>query len=531
MAGSKKRSAKGTKKSENNSTKKQKLAGNPLDDFDGGLLSDESKQSNEVGKASKKVKTATMKENSEDFVNKKGTSRRNVTRVEVQDDEEVVMMEVEGMDEDFIEEQQVSEDSNSELNEEVSSEGETEEEPMQEEDENNNATKNSRVGRKQKKQLTIRDKEISNECDSEADMIDEPQILELNVDDPDDEFGEKEAILFAKWEKYMKHKGLVKTAPGKDKNQEGCAAAGSDKQQRSQFENTRRPNPSLSRESGFTKKGRGSYEDKGEFSKGIETIASPSESTIYKPAVEKAKTSDRNSSSSEDLDIDDGNEQVMSNNNLDVMIGKFLGRQRVALDEAERQQRLDQMMGQQQQHRPEDRQDNHNNMLRQVEEEAEQRARQASKGKDRAFEVSGKDNFPTWLFNEDFMVLAANLDESLTKKIEAGEYVNFAKLIQKDKLLIEDETRLELVNRGGVSYWVPLVDRDNVEINNIGKWDQAFRVFSKIYTRANPARGAELVEYSYIIHSAANIFLGRTFIHMTNFLEPIWPSILKGTGE
>ena len=54
-------------------------------------------------------------------------------------------------------------------------------------------------------------------CDSEADTVKEmPAILSLGLED-EEPIGEQEAIMFAKWEKYMKNKGLVRVEKGKKK--------------------------------------------------------------------------------------------------------------------------------------------------------------------------------------------------------------------------------------------------------------------------------------------------------------------------
>ena len=45
-----------------------------------------------------------------------------------------------------------------------------------------------------------------------------------------------------------------------------------------------------------------------------------------------------------------------------------------------------------------------------------------------------------------------------------------------------------MVNRGGLSYWVPMNDKSN-GIHTLGKWDQAFWIFSKIYLEAKPREG------------------------------------------
>ena len=65
---------------------------------------------------------------------------------------------------------------------------------------------------------------------------------------------------------------------------------------------------------------------------------------------------------------------------------------------------------------------------------------------------------------------------------------------------------MEIVNRGGMSYWVPLADRDNVSINSFYKWEQAFRVYSNIYTYYHPERAGELIQYNHVIYTASQTY-------------------------
>ena len=76
----------------------------------------------------------------------------------------------------------------------------------------------------------------------------------------------------------------------------------------------------------------------------------------------------------------------------------------------------------------------------------------------------------------------------------------------KDKIGIEDHQQIEMVNRGGLSYWIPISDRDNVSISSYSKLEQAFKVFSNIYTEYFPSRSSELIQYNHIIHTAAQTF-------------------------
>ena len=44
-------------------------------------------------------------------------------------------------------------------------------------------------------------------------------------------------------------------------------------------------------------------------------------------------------------------------------------------------------------------------------------------------------------------------------------------------------------------------------ISNYSRWEQAFRVFSDIYTQAYPSRASELIQYNHTIHTASQSYI------------------------
>ena len=117
------------------------------------------------------------------------------------------------------------------------------------------------------------------------------------------------------------------------------------------------------------------------------------------------------------------------------------------------------------------------------------------------------------LLDEDYLVIGGFVDQSTREKIGNGEYIDFSKLIPKDHVTSEEDNRMEMINKGGMSYWVPVSDREVSSINGFNKWEQAFRVFSNIYTSYHPDRAGELIQYNHVIHTAAQNF-GTTFTIM-----------------
>ena len=91
-----------------------------------------------------------------------------------------------------------------------------------------------------------------------------------------------------------------------------------------------------------------------------------------------------------------------------------------------------------------------------------------------------------------------------------------------------------MINKGGLSYWVPLTDKSQ-SISSYSKWDQAFRVFLDVYTSQYPEQTSELIQYGHIIQMAAytysweNVYLyDREFRrHMERHPERSWGVILQ----
>ena len=80
--------------------------------------------------------------------------------------------------------------------------------------------------------------------------------------------------------------------------------------------------------------------------------------------------------------------------------------------------------------------------------------------------------FHSAIVDENYIVVGAHIDLSTREKIKNSKYVDFAKLLPRDKS--PDDHRLELVNKGGQTYFVPVTDRNVQGITGLGKWEQAF---------------------------------------------------------
>ena len=98
----------------------------------------------------------------------------------------------------------------------------------------------------------------------------------------------------------------------------------------------------------------------------------------------------------------------------------------------------------------------------------------------------------------------SHVEEAVCKRILNNKYVDLAKLLTRDRIDRVEDQRMELINRNGMSYWVPVGDRDTTgSITSFAKWEVAFRVFLNIYTAQYPFKSSELLQYCHVIYTAS----------------------------
>ena len=98
----------------------------------------------------------------------------------------------------------------------------------------------------------------------------------------------------------------------------------------------------------------------------------------------------------------------------------------------------------------------------------------------------------TTAVDENYILVGSHVDLLTREKIQNGSYVDFAKLLPKDRSSLDDN-RMELISKGGQTFFVLAADRENAGITNFHKWEQAFRIYSNIYLKALPIRSTELI--------------------------------------
>ena len=137
--------------------------------------------------------------------------------------------------------------------------------------------------------------------------------------------------------------------------------------------------------------------------------------------------------------------------------------------------------------------------------------------------------------NENYLIIGRHVDLALQQKIVNHEYVDFARLLPRGKSTsLEGDNRMELVSRGGSTFFVPVPDRETTGVTNFQKWEQAFRIFSNIYSCAYPDRATELIQYNHVIYMASTMYIWdnvytydkKIRIHYSHFPQRSWAIIL-----
>ena len=139
------------------------------------------------------------------------------------------------------------------------------------------------------------------------------------------------------------------------------------------------------------------------------------------------------------------------------------------------------------------------------------------------------------MVDESYQLVGSHLDQNMQDRIIQGEYVDFSRLIPKDKILTADDNRYEMVVKDGKTYWVPVGNQEGTSISNFNRWEQAFCVYSDVYMRAYPHRSSELVQYCHLIHTASqsytweNVYMyDKDFrLHMARHPTCSWSIILQ----
>ena len=83
----------------------------------------------------------------------------------------------------------------------------------------------------------------------------------------------------------------------------------------------------------------------------------------------------------------------------------------------------------------------------------------------------------------------------------------FGKLLPRDRTEIEEDERLELVNRGGNVRFQPTSEKDKRRITSLYLWDLAFMVYMKMYIEKFAYQSTKLLEYSHNIYAMSDTYI------------------------
>ena len=117
--------------------------------------------------------------------------------------------------------------------------------------------------------------------------------------------------------------------------------------------------------------------------------------------------------------------------------------------------------------------------------------RERKRHEDELILEAGKQDDFRYRCDDEFVYLSSHVDKAIRDKIHNGEVdIDLSKLIIKCKLSLDN--KLEIINKEGKSFFVPATECEIPVINSFKRWEQAFHIFSGIYTKNRPERVNQL---------------------------------------
>ena len=140
-----------------------------------------------------------------------------------------------------------------------------------------------------------------------------------------------------------------------------------------------------------------------------------------------------------------------------------------------------------------------------LEGKADNMIRETEKSRAWLYDVPGMLNLANQdiqVMDNKYQMIDAHVDDSMKQKIINYEFVDLSKLLPKNKSW-DDDHRLEIVNKNGMTFLSPSADRDNMQISSYNRSEQAFRIYRSILTTTYPEKSSELLQYNHTISTAA----------------------------
>ena len=120
----------------------------------------------------------------------------------------------------------------------------------------------------------------------------------------------------------------------------------------------------------------------------------------------------------------------------------------------------------------------------------------------------------TGLSDDDFFHLTCHIDAKIRQKIEQGGFIDLDLLLPKEKNGSFDRFGSEDKVSGTPMQWVQneqgtflMPARKQSKINGFRRWEQAFRIYATLYCSANPNRSREIWQYISVINTAASAYI------------------------
>ena len=108
-----------------------------------------------------------------------------------------------------------------------------------------------------------------------------------------------------------------------------------------------------------------------------------------------------------------------------------------------------------------------------------------------------------FLADEKYDQIENHGDEATRIKIANFEYVDLARLIPKDRVMLQQDNCMVQVNRNGQSFYELASIHESGNISSFSKWELAFRIYSTILVVSDPNKAKELKQYSHTIYTAS----------------------------
>lgn len=118
-----------------------------------------------------------------------------------------------------------------------------------------------------------------------------------------------------------------------------------------------------------------------------------------------------------------------------------------------------------------------------------------------------KRELKTLLIDMKHFHLTSHVDKKIREAINGGDYtIDFKRLVPRSRSRCKVDSSMHMINKDGVSCFVP-ADHDNVkDITSYKQWEVAFKVFMGIYIAKWPGRSEELLQYSHNIQTASAMY-------------------------